>query len=83
MEALVRLPALQQVGLNQHSPGEAKIALFRSLFHGREDVYPRRFERARLAGAAIHRCVVMNGSGASAKSQGSNVPNVPASVFFP
>jgi superfamily II DNA or RNA helicase/very-short-patch-repair endonuclease len=30
--------------VNQHSPAEAKIALFRSLFHGREDVYPRRFE---------------------------------------
>lgn len=28
---------------NQASP-EAKIALFRSLFRGREDVYPRRFE---------------------------------------
>ncbi len=28
---------------NQSSP-EAKIALFRSLFRGREDVYPRRFE---------------------------------------
>ncbi len=30
--------------MNQHSPAEAKIALFRSLFRGREDVYPRRFE---------------------------------------
>jgi superfamily II DNA or RNA helicase/very-short-patch-repair endonuclease len=30
--------------VNQRSPAEAKIALFRSLFHGREDVYPRRFE---------------------------------------
>jgi hypothetical protein len=29
---------------NHHSPPEAKIALFRSLFLGREDVYPRRFE---------------------------------------
>lgn len=27
-----------------HSPPEGKIALFRSLFRGREDVYPRRFE---------------------------------------
>jgi len=44
MDALVRLSALQQVRVNQHSPAEAKIALFRSLFHGREDVYPRRFE---------------------------------------
>jgi hypothetical protein len=26
------------------SPAEAKIALFRSLFRGRVDMYPRRFE---------------------------------------
>lgn len=44
MDTLVRLPVLHQAGVNQHSPAEAKIALFRSLFHGREDVYPRRFE---------------------------------------
>ena len=30
--------------LTNHSPPEEKIALFRSLFLGREDVYPRRFE---------------------------------------
>lgn len=30
--------------VNQRSPVEAKVALFRSLFRGREDVYPRRFE---------------------------------------
>lgn len=30
--------------VHQHSSPEAKIALFRSLFRGREDVYPRRFE---------------------------------------
>ena len=29
------------------SPSEAKIALFRSLFRGREDVYARRFENLR------------------------------------
>src|SRR5208337_738385 len=40
----VRLPLLQPVRLNQLSPAEVKIALFRSLFRGREDVYPRRFE---------------------------------------
>ena len=44
MDTLVRLSVLHQAGVNQHSPAEAKIALFRSLFHGREDVYPRRFE---------------------------------------
>ena len=30
--------------VSQHSTPDAKIALFRSLFRGREDVYPRRFE---------------------------------------
>ncbi len=31
------------ISVDQWSPPEAKIALFRSLFRGREDVYPRRF----------------------------------------
>ena len=35
---------MQQAGVSQRSPAKAKIALFRSLFHGREDVYPRRFQ---------------------------------------
>ena len=30
--------------VSQSSSSQAKIALFRSLFLGREDVYPRRFE---------------------------------------
>ena len=30
--------------VNNLSPPEAKIALFRSLFRGRDDVFPRRFE---------------------------------------
>ncbi len=30
--------------VDRMSPSQAKIALFRSLFRGREDVYPRRFE---------------------------------------
>ncbi|HRT28490.1 MAG TPA: DEAD/DEAH box helicase family protein [Kiritimatiellia bacterium] len=33
--------------VNRRSPPDAKIALFRSLFRGREDVYARRFESAR------------------------------------
>ncbi len=44
MATQVEFPAPQHVGVNQHSSAEAKIALFRSLFRGREDVYPRRFE---------------------------------------
>lgn len=33
--------------VTNHSPPAAKIELFRSLFRGREDVYPRRFESRR------------------------------------
>ena len=51
MEPPLSPPALQQVSLNQHSPAEAKIALFRSLFRGREDVYPPRF-KSRKTGRA-------------------------------
>ena len=32
------------VGVDHQSPPSRKIALFRSLFRGREDIYPRRFE---------------------------------------
>lgn len=34
----------EAVRMNNRSTPEAKIALFRSLFRGREDIYPRRFE---------------------------------------
>ena len=38
----------RQIGpLDNHSSPEDKIALFRSLFRGRDDVYPRRFESRR------------------------------------
>ncbi len=33
--------------INNYSPPETKIALFRSLFKGREDVYAKRFENAK------------------------------------
>lgn len=35
------------MGLTNRSPPAEKIALFRALFRGREDVYPRRFESAK------------------------------------
>ena len=36
---------LSEVNLvDQHSAADLKIKLFRSLFRGRDDVYPRRFE---------------------------------------
>src|SRR5687767_3632042 len=33
-----------RVIVDRHAPAEEKIWLFRSLFRGRDDVYPRRFE---------------------------------------
>lgn len=33
--------------VDRHASPEAKVALFRLLFHGREDVFPRRFENQR------------------------------------
>jgi hypothetical protein len=38
------LPPGGSLLVTNQSPQEAKIALFRSLFRGREDVYPKRFE---------------------------------------
>ncbi len=51
MATPISLPIFAQVGVNQRSPAQAKIALFRSLFHGREDVYPQRFESRRTGRA--------------------------------
>jgi hypothetical protein len=39
-----RIDGLRADLVNQTSPSHAKIALFRSLLRGREDVYRRRFE---------------------------------------
>lgn len=44
MEVAIHTPAGSLSALTNHSTPEEKIALFRSLFRGREDVYPRRFE---------------------------------------
>lgn len=44
VDAPLSLPLLQQAAVNQRSPAKAKLDLFRSLLHGREDIYPRRFE---------------------------------------
>jgi superfamily II DNA or RNA helicase len=38
---------LQETSLNNQSPQEDKMRLFRSLFKGREDVFPRRFENSK------------------------------------
>lgn len=38
---------IQGITVNNQSPQEEKIRLFRSLFKGREDVFPRRFENSK------------------------------------
>jgi len=38
---------LQETSITNQSPQEDKIRLFRSLFKGREDVFPRRFENSK------------------------------------
>lgn len=45
--------------IHHRSPVESKIALFRSLFRGREDVYPRRFE-SRKTGKSGYQPVCAN-----------------------
>ena len=37
------------LALNHFSPTETKVALFRELFRGRDDVYPRPFESRKTA----------------------------------
>lgn len=38
---------IESSGINAHSSENQKVALFRSLFRGREDVFPKRFESKR------------------------------------
>lgn len=47
------------VSVDHRSPAEAKIALFRSLFRGRDDVFPRRFE-SRTSGKSGYSPVCAN-----------------------
>jgi hypothetical protein len=54
--ASIKLPLVT----NQSSQ-EAKIVLFRNLFRGREDVYPRRFE-SKKTGKSGYQPVCRNGS---------------------
>ncbi len=44
----------QGVSVTNESAAEVKIALFRNLFRGREDVYPRRFESSNTGKVGYH-----------------------------
>ena len=49
--------------VNRHSSPAAKIAFFRSLFRGREDIYPRRFESRKTGKSGYQGAEAMVGRG--------------------
>jgi hypothetical protein len=53
------------------------LAVFRSLFHGREDVFPRRWENATIGKPAMPPPAATSGSAVSAASLPSSVGSVP------
>jgi len=59
-----------------------KIKLFRSLFRGREEVYPRRFESRKTGKSAMRPLAPVKGFEVSAKSLESNARNVSSAGFF-
>ena len=63
-----RSPRQAAHGVDRHATIEAKIALFRRLFRGRADVFPVRWENAKLGAVAILRPARTNGGAACVKS---------------
>ena len=71
-------------GLVHHlSPPESKIALFRSLFRGRDDVYPRRFESRKTGKSGYSPACGNEWVRACAKSPGSNARHARTNAFCP
>ena len=58
--------------MSSRSSADEKIALFRSLFRGRENVFPKRWENSRPARRVTHWPVATNGSRVCAASPGSS-----------
>ena len=69
--------------VHHHSSPEAKIALFRSLFRGRDDVYPRRFESRKTGKSGYPPACANEWVRACARSPGSNAPIARTAVFCP
>ena len=72
-----------QGGVDHRSPPNSKIALFRSLFRGRDDVYPRRFESRKTGKAGYQPACGNEWCAGFAKSPGSNAAIAGISDFFP
>ena len=71
-------------GLVDHfSSPEAKIALFRSLFRGRDDVYPRRFESRKTGKSGYQPACANEWVAACARSPRSSAPPARIAAFFP
>ena len=66
------------------SPAQAKVALFRSFFRGRENVYARRFESPKTSksGYAPACTNEMNGYAAFVASRRSSAPIVRIGSFY-
>ena len=62
--------------VDKHSPPATKIALFRSLFRGREDVYPRRFESRKTGKAGYAPRARTSGFAEFARSRALNARSV-------
>ena len=68
--------------VNDRSPPNEKITLFRSLFRGREDVYPRRFESVPQGKPVTRLFAAMSGCLGSAKNRESSVRIANIARFF-
>ncbi|MCX6055251.1 MAG: hypothetical protein NTZ74_10125 [Chloroflexi bacterium] len=66
---------IQEVAINNQSSQEEKIRLFRSLFKGREDVFPAGLKIPKLEGQSTLLFAGMNGQPGSAKNRRSPVRN--------
>ena len=58
--------------VHHRSDSDDKVALFRSLFRGRDDVYPRRFESRKTGKSGYAPACKMSGLRAYAKSRESS-----------
>jgi hypothetical protein len=68
--------------VTKESTQEHKIALFRSLFRGRDDVFPRRFESKRTGKVGTSRYVEMSGSGLFVRNQKLNAVIVKTGILY-
>ena len=69
--------------VDRTSSSQAKIALFRSLFRGREDVYPRRFESRKTGKAGYAPACANEWVRGICEKPASSAPIAPIADFFP